>query len=67
MVAAAFEHVTASSYDEAAAQLAAYGDEARILAGGQSLLPMLNLRLTKPAVLISVCRRRRTAPSGCPP
>jgi carbon-monoxide dehydrogenase medium subunit len=63
MVAAAFEHVTASSYDEAAAQLAAYGDEARILAGGQSLLPMLNLRLTKPAVLIDINGADQRLPS----
>ncbi len=38
------------------ALLADYGDDARILAGGQSLLPMLNLRLIDPAVLIDISR-----------
>jgi len=35
-------------------QLAAYGDDARILAGGQSLVPLMNLRMVQPAVLISI-------------
>ena len=38
------------------ALLAEYGDDARILAGGQSLVPMLNLRLIDPAVLIDISR-----------
>jgi aerobic carbon-monoxide dehydrogenase medium subunit len=54
MVAPAFDYVAAGSYDEAVRLLAARGDEAKILAGGQSLMPMLNLRLAHPAVLIDI-------------
>ncbi len=43
-----------SSIDEALEILDAYGDEAKVLAGGQSLLPMLNLRLTRPAYLVDL-------------
>jgi 2-furoyl-CoA dehydrogenase FAD binding subunit len=51
-----FDYVRPDTVDEALALLAEYGDDARILAGGQSLLPMLNLRLIDPAVLIDVSR-----------
>ena len=44
-----FDYVRPDSVEEAVALLAEYGDDARILAGGQSLLPMLNLRLIEPA------------------
>ena len=44
----------ADTVDEAMELLAEYGDDARILAGGQSLMPMLNLRLIEPAVLIDI-------------
>ncbi len=54
MVAVAFDYLAAGSYPEAAARLAEYGDEAKIIAGGQSLLPMLNLRLARPSVLIDI-------------
>ena len=36
------------------AAFAEYGDEAVILAGGQSLMPMLNMRLAQPAVLVDI-------------
>ena len=42
--------------EEALALLAEYGDDARILAGGQSLVPMLNLRLIDASVLIDISR-----------
>lgn len=42
--------------EEAVELLARYGDEAKVLAGGQSLVPMLALRLVRPAVLIDVSR-----------
>jgi 2-furoyl-CoA dehydrogenase FAD binding subunit len=42
--------------DEVLALLAEHGDDARILAGGQSLVPMLNLRLIDPAVVIDISR-----------
>jgi 2-furoyl-CoA dehydrogenase FAD binding subunit len=52
----AFDYVQPDTVDEVLALLAEYGDDARILAGGQSLLPMLNLRLIEPAVLIDIAR-----------
>ncbi|MGU3539882.1 FAD binding domain-containing protein [Methylobacterium sp. A54F] len=56
MKPAPFSYLRAASLDEALDALAQHGDEARIVAGGQSLLPMLNMRLTKPAVLVDVMR-----------
>lgn len=56
MKAAPFQYVRASSTDEAIAALAEHGDEAKLLAGGQSLVPMLNLRLAAPAVLVDIGR-----------
>jgi aerobic carbon-monoxide dehydrogenase medium subunit len=52
--ASAFEYVRVTSVDEAVAQLAELGDEAKILAGGQSLVPLLNLRLAYPAFLVDI-------------
>jgi len=49
-----FDYVRPDSADEAVAVLAEYGDAASVLAGGQSLMAMLNLRLAEPAVLIDV-------------
>jgi aerobic carbon-monoxide dehydrogenase medium subunit len=54
MVAPAFDYVAAGSYDEAVRLLAAGGEDAKILAGGQSLMPMLNLRLAHPDLLIDI-------------
>jgi aerobic carbon-monoxide dehydrogenase medium subunit len=54
VVAAAFDYVTADSYDAAIQCLAEHGDEAKVLAGGQSLMPMLNLRLARPSLLIDI-------------
>jgi carbon-monoxide dehydrogenase medium subunit len=54
MVAPAFEYIAAGSYDEAVRLLAENGEEAKILAGGQSLMPMLNLRLAHPGLLIDI-------------
>jgi aerobic carbon-monoxide dehydrogenase medium subunit len=54
MVAAEFDYVTADSYDDAVRLVAEAGDEAKILAGGQSLMPMLNLRLARPSLLIDI-------------
>jgi 2-furoyl-CoA dehydrogenase FAD binding subunit len=50
----AFDYVRAHSLDEALDTLAEHGAEARIIAGGQSLMPMLNMRLARPAVLVDV-------------
>lgn len=51
-----FEYHAAASVDEAVALLAEHGDEAKILAGGQSLLPLLGIRLAKPEHLIDIGR-----------
>ena len=54
MKAAAFEYQRATRVEEVFDALARHGGEARILAGGQSLLPTLNLRLSEPALLIDI-------------
>ncbi len=51
-----FDYVSAETLDEALATLRAEGEGARIIAGGQSLLPMLNMRLARPAVLVDIMR-----------
>jgi aerobic carbon-monoxide dehydrogenase medium subunit len=51
-----FEYVAVASMDEAIAQLAAHGDDARVLAGGQSLMPILNMRLATPGRLVDLNR-----------
>jgi 2-furoyl-CoA dehydrogenase FAD binding subunit len=51
-----FDYVRADTVEEALALLAEHGEEARVLAGGQTLLAMLNLRLLEPAVLIDITR-----------
>jgi CO/xanthine dehydrogenase FAD-binding subunit len=52
----AFEYVAASSAADAVEALRRYGDEAKILAGGQSLMPMLALRLARPSALVDINR-----------
>ncbi|HEV7207617.1 MAG TPA: xanthine dehydrogenase family protein subunit M [Mycobacteriales bacterium] len=56
MIPAAFDFHRADTADAALALLAEHGDEAKLLAGGHSLLPMMKLRLATPAVLIGVGR-----------
>lgn len=56
MKAPKFSYVRAGSIDEVLALLDRHGDEARILAGGQSLIPTLNMRLSQPGLLIDVNR-----------
>ena len=56
MIPAAFDYVRAESADAAVAQLVAHGDEAKLLAGGMSLLPLMKLRLAVPGVLVDVGR-----------
>jgi carbon-monoxide dehydrogenase medium subunit len=51
---ASFEYVPAHSLDEAVAALAKHGADARILAGGQSLIPAMRYRLARPAVLVDI-------------
>jgi len=47
-------YVAPKSLDEAFAVMAEYGDDAKVLAGGQSLVPMLKLRFASPAVLVDI-------------
>jgi carbon-monoxide dehydrogenase medium subunit len=54
MKAPAFDYVKPRSLDEVFALLSEYGDEARLLAGGQTLLATLNMRLSEPALLIDI-------------
>ncbi|MDA8248839.1 MAG: FAD binding domain-containing protein [Rhodospirillales bacterium] len=56
MKPAPFDYVRAGTEDEILAALQAHGAEARILAGGQTLIPMLSMRLARPAVLIDLMR-----------
>jgi CO/xanthine dehydrogenase FAD-binding subunit len=53
---APFEYVAAESVEHALETLREHGDEAKILAGGQSLVPALNMRLARPAVLVDLNR-----------
>ncbi|TCT05667.1 FAD binding domain-containing protein [Aquabacter spiritensis] len=54
MKPATFAYARAQSVAEAVAALAAHGDEARLIAGGQSLVAMLNMRLSAPRLLIDI-------------
>ncbi len=56
MKPAPFRYVAARTVDEALATLAEHGAEAKILAGGLSLVPLLNLRAVRPAVVVDVNR-----------
>jgi FAD binding domain in molybdopterin dehydrogenase len=51
-----FEYDDPRSVAEAVALLAEFGDEAKVLAGGQSLVPLLNFRLVRPRYLVDVNR-----------
>ena len=54
MIPAKFDYVRASSADEAVSLLQQHGDDAKLLAGGHSLIPLMRLRLATPAVLIDL-------------
>jgi aerobic carbon-monoxide dehydrogenase medium subunit len=54
MIPAAFDYVRASSVDDAIRLLGELGDDAKLLAGGHSLIPMMKLRLASPATLIDI-------------
>ena len=54
MIPSAFAYETPSTVEEAVALLAEHGDEAKILAGGHSLIPLMKLRLAIPEVLIDI-------------
>ncbi len=54
MIPGSFDYVVANSVTDAVALLEQHGDEAKILAGGQSLIPILRFRLAGPSVLIDI-------------
>jgi carbon-monoxide dehydrogenase medium subunit len=54
MFPAAFDYLRAHSVDEALAALAEHGPDARVLAGGQSLIPAMRYRLARPSVLVDI-------------
>jgi carbon-monoxide dehydrogenase medium subunit len=56
MKPAAFDYVVADNIEMAVASLAQAGGDAKIIAGGQSLVPMLNFRLLRPSVLVDINR-----------
>lgn len=56
MIPASFDYLAPSSLDEALAALAEGGDDLKIMAGGQSLIPLLKLRLASPATLMDLGR-----------
>lgn len=56
MIPAAFDYKRASSAEEAISLIAQAGDEAKFLAGGHSLLPLMKLRLAAPSLLIDIGR-----------
>ncbi|MGI8792676.1 MAG: FAD binding domain-containing protein [Acidimicrobiales bacterium] len=56
MIPAPFEYERAESTEQAISLLAEHGDEAKLIAGGHSLLPLMKLRLATPTVLIDVGR-----------
>ncbi|HTZ45048.1 MAG TPA: xanthine dehydrogenase family protein subunit M [Jatrophihabitans sp.] len=56
MITAPFDYVRATSVEHAVSLLAEHGEDAKLLAGGHSLLPMMKLRLAFPSVLVDVSR-----------
>jgi aerobic carbon-monoxide dehydrogenase medium subunit len=56
MIPASFDYEVADSAAHAISLLAEHGDDAKLLAGGHSLLPMMKVRLAQPAVLVDIAR-----------
>jgi aerobic carbon-monoxide dehydrogenase medium subunit len=56
MIPAAFDYARAGSAEEAISLLAENGDEAKLIAGGHSLLPLMKLRLATPSVIVDIGR-----------
>ena len=54
MITAAFEYARPGSVDEAQSLLTRFGDDAKVIAGGQSLIPLMRLRLSQPTALIDI-------------
>jgi carbon-monoxide dehydrogenase medium subunit len=58
VIPAPFQYVRASSADEAISLIGQHGEDAKFLAGGHSLLPLMKLRLAQPSVLVDIGRIR---------
>src|SRR5258706_15592275 len=58
MFPAPFDYVRAGSIDEALSLIGEHGEDAKFLAGGHSLLPLMKLRLAQPTVLVDIGRLR---------
>ena len=56
MIPAQFDYVAPASVEEALAVLAEHGDDAKVIAGGQSLLPVMRMRLNAPEVVVDIGR-----------
>src|SRR5258707_13377580 len=54
MIPAAFDYMRAKSLTDALGVLAAHDDDAKLIAGGYSLLPMMKLRFAQPAILVDI-------------
>ena len=54
MIPAAFEYARATSVEEASKLLKKYGEDAKVLAGGHSLIPLMRLRLAQPKALVDI-------------
>ena len=61
MIPAAFDYHRAVSVDDAVERLASFGEDARVLAGGQSLIPLMRLRFSAPSALVDVSALRDLA------
>src|SRR3954452_721753 len=56
MYPARFDYIAPTTIDEALAVLAEHGDEVKVLAGGQSLIPLMKLRFAQPPMLVDINR-----------
>ena len=54
MIPAAFDYARASSVEEASKLLDKFGEDAKVLAGGHSLIPLMRLRLAQPTALVDI-------------
>ena len=56
MIPATFDYAVPETLDEAIALLAKHGDDAKILTGGHSLIPMMKLRLARPELVVELTK-----------
>src|ERR687896_490940 len=56
MIPPRFEYIAATTLDEAVSSLHRYGPEAKVLSGGQSLIPLMKLRLASPSFIVDINR-----------